>query len=200
MILIEWKRAEKKLSELQPKEVALCIVLPFWIAFICMAIANVFDSEVRIMSNIGDSIFIKENSGRVPLILLLIPFCFFLLASIQRLTNFCPKLATEYFVKGIAIVLPIFFISVFLFNYYIENKLTSKGYSYCSWYTGPSFRAPDVWLKNETLCLQSGSLIRSDIEEFFEGYNIEGTAPTLAELEMFIAEAKQAREDYIGGL
>ncbi|WP_394204522.1 DUF1240 domain-containing protein [Shewanella waksmanii] len=200
MKLMEWKQADKKLSELLPKEIALCIGLPFLVAFICIAIANVFVNEIKVASSIGEAIYIKENSGGIPLIFLFFPFSFFLLASIQRLINFCPKLATEYFIKGAALMLPMFFIGIFITNLYVEHKLKQTGYSYCNWYTGASFRSPDVWLKDENLCLQSGSLIRSDIEDFFEGYNQQGTEPTLAELERFITETKQVGEDAINGL
>ncbi|QLE87921.1 hypothetical protein FLM48_19215 [Shewanella sp. Scap07] len=96
--------------------------------------------------------------------------------------------------------LTFYFCLVFVANQFIVSTLKLNGYSYCYWYTGPSFRAPDVWLKNENLCLQSGSLIRSDIEDFFEGYNQQGTEPTLAELERFITETKQVGEDAIKGL
>ncbi|QLE87008.1 DUF1240 domain-containing protein [Shewanella sp. Scap07] len=199
MKIVEWKQADKKLSELLPKEIALCIGLPFLVAFICIAIANVFVSEIKIASSIGEAVYIKENSGRIPLIFLFFPFSFFLLASIQRLINFCPKLATEYFIKGAALMLPLFFLGIFIANFYVEHKLKQAGYNHCYWYTGASFRAPDVWLKNDSLCLQSGSLMQSDIANFFEPFNQQGTEPSLEELETFISETKQAREDYING-
>ncbi|WP_028774981.1 DUF1240 domain-containing protein [Shewanella waksmanii] len=199
MKLIEWKHADKKLSELKLKELAVCVLAPLLPASFCVAIVYVFLNELGVFKSIGEAVYIKENSGRIPLIFLFFPFSFFLLASIQRLINFCPKLATEYFIKGAALMLPLFFLGIFIANFYVEHKLKQAGYNHCYWYTGASFRAPDVWLKNDSLCLQSGSLMQSDIANFFEPFNQQGTEPSLEELETFISETKQAREDYING-
>ncbi|WP_394204509.1 DUF1240 domain-containing protein [Shewanella waksmanii] len=199
MKIVEWNQADKKLLELELKELAVCVLAPLLPASFCVAIVYVFLNELGVFKSIGEVVYIKENSGRIPLIFLFFPFSFFLLASIQRLINFCPKLATEYFIKGAALMLPLFFLGIFITNLYVEHKLKQTGYSYCNWYTGASIRAPDVWLKNESLCLQSGSLIRSDIEDFFEGYNQQGIEPSLQELETFIADTKQVRENYIHG-
>ena len=54
----------------------------------------------------------------------------------------------------------------------------------------PSFRSPDVWLKNDELCLQDGSVIISDIYDWFEMHNEQGTEPTLNELEAFIKKTR----------
>ncbi|MEI8705143.1 hypothetical protein [Pseudoalteromonas sp. B62] len=75
-------------------------------------------------------------------------------------------------------------------NLVIESNLKSQGYTYCSWYTGPSLRAPDVWLKNDELCLQDGSIIISDIADWFEMHNEKGIEPTLNELEVFIQKIR----------
>ncbi|QLE87009.1 DUF1240 domain-containing protein [Shewanella sp. Scap07] len=199
MKIVEWKHADKKLSELKLKELAVCVLAPLLPASFCVAIVYVFLNELGVFKSIGEVVYIKENSGRIPLIFLFFPFSFFLLASIQRLINFCPKLATEYFIKGAALMLPLFFLGIFITNFYVEHKLKQTGYSHCYWYTGASFRAPDVWLKNDSLCLQSGSLMQSDIANFFEPFNQQGTEPSLEELETFITETKQAWEDHING-
>ena len=75
-------------------------------------------------------------------------------------------------------------------NIVIEANLKSKGYIYCNWYTGASVRDPDVWLKNDELCLQDGSVITSDIYDWFEMHNEQGTEPTLNELESFIKKTR----------
>ncbi|QLE87919.1 hypothetical protein FLM48_19195 [Shewanella sp. Scap07] len=101
--------------------------------------------------------------------------------------------------KSLIIAAVIFVVGVIPVNLAVQSNLELKGYSYCNWYTGPSFRAPDVWLKDESLCLQSGSLIRSDIDNFFKQHNQSGTVPTLTELQTFIVDTKQVREDDING-
>lgn len=73
---------------------------------------------------------------------------------------------------------------------YVESYIKSNGYTYCNWYTKPSVRAPDVWLKNDELCLQDGSVITSDIYDWFEMHNEKGIEPTLNELEVFIQETR----------
>jgi len=75
-------------------------------------------------------------------------------------------------------------------NLVIEANLKSKGYIYCNWYTGASVRAPDIWLKNDELCLQDGSVVISDIHDWFEMHNEKGIEPTLSELKVFIQETR----------
>ena len=94
------------------------------------------------------------------------------------------------FVKGLFIALSLFFLLVIPFNLYVESYIKSNGYTYCNWYTKPSFRSPDVWLKNDKLCLQNGSVITSDIYGWFEMHNEQGTEPTLNELEAFIKKTR----------
>ena len=94
------------------------------------------------------------------------------------------------FVKGLFIALSLFFLLVIPFNLYVESYIKSNGYTYCNWYTSPSFRGPDVWLKNDELCLQDGSVITRDIYDWFEMHNEKGIEPTLNELEVFIQETR----------
>ncbi|QLE87920.1 DUF1240 domain-containing protein [Shewanella sp. Scap07] len=144
-------------------------------------------------------IYIKESGFLAPIIALIPIPALLALAAIQKLFGYSNiKTIKEIGRSGLLGIL-LFFSLYFVVTFYIESTLKTKGYSYCYWYTGPSFRAPDVWLKDESLCLQSGSLIRSDIDNFFEQHNQSGTAPTLTELQTFIVDAKQAREDYING-
>ncbi|MDN3414397.1 MULTISPECIES: DUF1240 domain-containing protein [unclassified Pseudoalteromonas] len=89
-------------------------------------------------------------------------------ASIQKLLNYKSEYLMAGFVKGLFIALSLFFLLVIPFNLYVESYIKSNGYTYCNWYTQPSVRAPDVWLKNDELCLQDGSVITSDIYDWFD--------------------------------
>ncbi|MCP4059660.1 hypothetical protein CWB68_08440 [Pseudoalteromonas sp. S979] len=88
-------------------------------------------------------------------------------------------------------------IGIIPFNAYIESSIEKRGYSFCSWYTAPSFRAPDVWLKNDELCLQDGSVIISDIVDWFEKKNQQGIEPSVNELKEFIKETRKRRNENI---
>ncbi|MDO6610658.1 hypothetical protein Q4601_02700 [Shewanella sp. 1_MG-2023] len=201
MKLMVWDELEPKYQIKRKQELVSQILLLAIIAVIIFGSFYAFHLGLETFySQVSQYTYIKKNTiFFLPIVL--VPFWgYLLLAVLQYVLKFSFKhsifLANKCGISGLIFGA----ISILPVDMAYEKNLESEGYSYCYWYTGPSFRAPDVWLKNETLCLQSGSLIRSDIEEFFEDYNIEGTEPTLAELEMFIAEAKQAREDYIGGL
>ncbi|PWS53339.1 hypothetical protein DK924_18065 [Pseudoalteromonas sp. meg-B1] len=132
----------------------------------------------------------KEKSGKVFLLFFLFPFSLFFLASIQKLLNYKSEYLMTGFVKGLFIALSLFLLLVIPFNLYIESYIKSNGYTYCNWYTSPSFRGPDVWLKNDELCLQDGSVITRDIYYWFEMHNEKGIEPTLNELEVFIQETR----------
>lgn len=196
----QWNRAEKSIKDFSIKEVAtivLCFLMG--IAFSYLSFYFFLEEFYLLFFNVGDFIYIKENSGRLFSVLFVFGWGYFSLAFFQRLVGYESDLSVKKMTKSLIIAAVVFVVGVIPVNLAVQSNLELKGYSYCNWYTGPSFRAPDVWLKDESLCLQSGSLIRSDIEDFFEGYNQQGTEPSLEELETFITETKQAREDYING-
>ncbi|WP_256870982.1 hypothetical protein [Shewanella sp. Scap07] len=175
------------------------------VAIACLAVSFAFTYgfffEVNFyLSSFSSFTYIKKSAVLVAGIALVPVFFWFAVASIQKLLGVDNQKCVVQCIRLGLWGLTFYFCLVFVANQFIVSTLKLNGYSYCYWYTGPSFRAPDVWLKNENLCLQSGSLIRSDIEDFFEGYNQQGTEPTLAELERFITETKQVGEDAIKGL
>ncbi|MEZ9142741.1 MULTISPECIES: hypothetical protein [unclassified Shewanella] len=199
-IIGKWNRADKSIKDFTIKEV-VTIVLCFLmgIAFSYLSFYFFLEEFGLLFFDVGDFIYIKENSGRLFSILFVFGWGYFSLAFFQRLVGFEPSLAIKRMTKSLILAAVVFFVGVIPVNLATESNLELQGYSYCHWYTGPSFRSPDVWLKDESLCLKSGAVIRSDIEDFFEQHNKVGTAPTLTELESFITETKLAREDYIHG-
>ncbi|WP_394204511.1 hypothetical protein [Shewanella waksmanii] len=196
----KWNRAEKSIKEFSIKEVAtiiLCFLMG--IAFSYLSLYFFLEEFYLLFFNVGDFIYVKENSGRLFSVLFVFGWGYFSLAFFQRLVGYQSDLSIKKMTKSFIIAAVVFVVGVIPVNLAVQSNLALKGYSYCNWFTGASFRAPDVWLKDESLCLQSGSLIRSDIDDFFEQHNQSGTSPTLTELKTFIADVKQAREGYISG-
>ena len=190
MKIFKWEKASKSGRNLAFKELFINFLGPILICIICFALIYTVISEISLLEAVGSSSFIKEKSGKVLLLFFLFPFSLFFLASIQKLLNYKSEYLMTGFVKGLFIALPLFLLLVIPFNLYIESYIKSNGYTYCNWYTSPSFRGPDVWLKNDELCLQDGSVITSDIYDWFEMHNEKGIEPTLNELEVFIQETR----------
>ena len=190
MKIFKWEKASKSGRNLAFKELFINFLGPILICIICFALIYTVISEISLLEAVGSSPFIKEKSGKVLLLFFLFPFSLFFLASIQKLLNYKSEYLMTGFVKGLFIALPLFLLLVIPFNLYIESYIKSNGYTYCNWYTSPSFRGPDVWLKNDELCLQDGSVITSDIYDWFEMHNEKRIEPTLNELEVFIQETR----------
>ncbi|WP_392344384.1 DUF1240 domain-containing protein [Pseudoalteromonas prydzensis] len=190
MKIFKWEKADKKISSLTFKELCINLFGSVLIGFICFVLIYTSLSEISLLLTVEESFFIKEKSGKVLLLFFFFPFAFFFLACTQKLFNFKPDYAMVGFAKGLFITLPLFLLLVMPLNIYVESYIKSKGYIYCNWYTGASFRAPDVWLKNDELCLQDGSVIISDVADWFEMHNEKGVEPTLNELEAFIKKTR----------
>jgi len=190
MKIFKWEKASKSGRNLAFKELFINFLGPILICIICFALIYTVISEISLLEAVGSSPFIKEKSGKVLLLFFLFPFTLFFLASIQKLLNYKSEYLMTGFVKGLFIALSLFPLLVIPFNLYIESYIKSNGYTYCNWYTSPSFRGPDVWLKNDELCLQDGSVITSDVTDWFEQKNQQGIEPTINELEVFIQETR----------
>ncbi|WP_249362335.1 DUF1240 domain-containing protein [Pseudoalteromonas sp. S1608] len=190
MKIFKWEKASKSGRNLAFKELCINLLGSIVICILCFALIYTVISEISLLEAVGSSSFIKEKSGKVLLLFFLFPFSLFFLASIQKLLNYKSEYLMTGFVKGLFIALPLFLLLVIPFNLYVESYIKSNGYTYCNWYTKPSFRSPDVWLKNDELCLQDGSVIISDIYDWFEMHNEKGIEPTLNELEVFIQETR----------
>ncbi|MEI8617562.1 hypothetical protein P4S63_10760 [Pseudoalteromonas sp. B193] len=118
------------------------------------------------------------------------------IAGFQKVFNFRNEKTIKLMVKLMLWAIPLYITLSITNSFYIESKLIGKGYSFCHWYTSPSFRGPDVWLKNDELCLQDGSVIISDIADWFERKNQQGIEPSVDELKEFIKETRKSRDDY----
>jgi hypothetical protein len=190
MKIFKWEKVSKSGRNFAFKELCINLLGSIVICILCFALIYTVISEISLLEAVGSSSFIKEKSGKILLLFFLFPFSLFFLASIQKLLNYKSEYLMTGFVKGLFIALPLFLLLVIPFNLYIESYIKSNGYTYCNWYTSPSFRGPDVWLKNDELCLQDGSVITSDIYDWFEMHNEKGIEPTLNELEVFIQETR----------
>ena len=190
MKIFKWEKVSESDRNFAFKELCINLLGPIVICILCFALIYTVISEISLLEDVGSSSFIKEKSGKVLLLFFLFPFSLFFLASIQKLLNYKSEYLMAGFVKGLFIALSLFFLLVIPFNLYVESYIKSNGYTYCNWYTQPSVRAPDVWLKNDELCLQDGSVIISDIYDWFEMHNEKRIEPTLNELEVFIQETR----------
>ncbi|MEM5548947.1 DUF1240 domain-containing protein [Pseudoalteromonas fuliginea] len=191
MKFLEWKKADKKLSLANVKELASVFFLLIVSGGLCYKIALNFFSEVETIFLVSRPQFFIKEQATILLSFLLLP-CLFLtfLSTLQRFLGFDIKLTLINAFKSAVVGLIVLLILSIPTNLVIESNLKSKGYTYCSWYTGSSLRAPDVWLKNDELCLQDGSIIISDIADWFEMHNEKGIEPTLNELEVFIQKIR----------
>ena len=191
MPILEWKKADKKLSLANVKELASVFFLLIVSGGLCYKIALNFFSEVETTFLVSRPQFFIKEQATILLSFLLLP-CLFLtfLSTLQRFLGFDIKLTLINEFKSAVVGLIVLLILSIPTNLVIESNLKSQGYTYCSWYTGPSLRAPDVWLKNNDLCLQDGSIIISDIADWFEMHNEKGIEPTLNELEVFIQKIR----------
>ncbi|ATD04718.1 MULTISPECIES: DUF1240 domain-containing protein [Pseudoalteromonas] len=190
MKIFKWEKVSESDRNFAFKELCINLLGPIVICILCFALIYTVISEISLLEDVGSSSFIKEKSGKVLLLFFFFPFSLFFLASIQKLLNYKSEYLMAGFVKGLFIALSLFFLLVIPFNLYVESYIKSNGYTYCNWYTQPSVRAPDVWLKNDELCLQDGSVITSDIYDWFEMHNEKRIEPTLNELEVFIQETR----------
>lgn len=191
MPILEWKKADKKLSLANVKELASVFFLLIVSGGLCYKIALNFFSEVETIFLVSRPQFFIKEQATILLSFLLLP-CLFLtfLSTLQRFLGFDIKLTLINAFKSAVVGLIVLLILSIPTNLVIESNLKSQGYTYCSWYTGPSLRAPDVWLKNNDLCLQDGSIKISDIADWFEMHNEKGIEPTLNELKVFIQKIK----------
>ena len=191
MKFLEWKKADKKLSLANMKELASVFFLLIVSGGLCYKIALNFFSEVETIFLVSQPQFFIKEQATTLLSFLLLP-CLFLtfLSTLQRFLGFDIELTLINAFKSAVVGLIAFLILSIPINLAVEANLKSKGYIYCNWYTGASVRAPDVWLKNDELCLQDGSVIISDIYDWFEMHNEQGTEPTLNELEAFIKKTR----------
>jgi len=191
MPILEWKKADKKLSLANVKELASVFFLLIVSGGLCYKIALNFFSEVETIFLVSRPQFFIKEQATILLSFLLLP-CLFLtfLSTLQRFLGFDIKLTLINAFKSAVVGLIVLLILSIPTNLVIESNLKSQGYTYCSWYTGPSLRAPDVWLKNNDLCLQDGSIIISDIADWFEMHNEKGIEPTLNELKVFIQKIR----------
>lgn len=196
MKFLEWKKAEKKLSLTNMKEIASIFFLLIVSGGLCYKIALNFFSEVETIFLVSQPQFFIKEQATILLSFLLLP-CLFLtfLSTLQRFLGFDIELTLINAFKSAVVGLIAFLILSIPTNLAVEANLKSKGYIYCNWYTGASVRAPDVWLKNDELCLQDGSVIISDIYDWFEMHNEKGVEPTLNTLKVFIQKtrAEQSR-------
>ena len=191
MPILEWEKADKKLSLANMKELASVFFLLIVSGGLCYKIALNFFSEVETIFLVSQPQFFIKEQATILLSFLLLP-CLFLtfLSTLQRFLGFDIKLTLINAFKSAVVGLIILLILSIPTNLVIESNLKSKGYTYCSWYTDPSLRAPDVWLKNNDLCIQDASIIISDIADWFEIHNEKGIEPTLNELEVFIQKTR----------
>lgn len=191
MKFLEWKKADKKLSLANMKELASVFFLLIISGGLCYKTALNFFSEVETIFLVSQPQFFIKEQATILLSFLLLP-CLFLtfLSTLQRFLGFDIKLTLINAFKSAVVGLIVLLILSVPANLVIEANLKSKGYIYCNWYTGASVRAPDIWLKNDELCLQDGSVVISDIYDWFEMHNEKGIEPTLSELEVFIQETR----------
>ena len=191
MKFLAWKKADKKLSLKNMKELVSIFFLLIVSGGLCYKIALNFFSEVETIFLVSQPQFFIKEQATTLLSFLLLP-CLFLtfLSTLQRFLGFDIELTLINAFKSAVVGLIAFLILSIPINLAVEANLKSKGYIYCNWYTGASVRAPDVWLKNDELCLQDGSVIISDIYDWFEMHNEQGTEPTLNELEAFIKKTR----------
>jgi len=200
MKLMEWKKTDKKFNQFTLEE-KFFLTLGFILFLFCSAaIIYGFYYESRRFFFSNESLLYIRESGSLISIITLLPFTFYMmLAALQKISGFRNKRAVINMIKCGSWGVPMFFTFFILGSFIIESNLKGKGYSYCYWYTGPSVRNADVWMKDESFCLQDGSLIRSDVLDWFDTHQKLGTEPTLEALNKFINEENSRIEKEIYG-
>ncbi len=191
MKLMEWTDLEAKYAQARSNEATSKKILLFIITVLIILTVTASLSEFQELFFYNDDhFFVKESSSTVLLILLLPFWLYFWIATLQFLLNYSFKLSMTLAIKSGVSGCLLLIIGFYPFNYYVETTLIDKGYIYCNWLTGSSVRAPDIWLKNEYLCLQDGSVVLSDVYKWFEIHNEKGIEPKLEELEILIQKAR----------
>ena len=201
MSILEWKKSEERFTE-QSFEHKLTVVIGLF-AFILFTIALFYFSYYGFVENVyfDESLYYIRESGLLAPIIVMAPFPVLMtIAGLQKVLNFRNEKTVRLMVKLMLRAIPLYIILSIVNSFYIESKLTREGYSFCNWYTSPSFRGPDVWLKNDELCLQDGSVIISDVTDWFEHKNQQGIEPSVDELKEFIKITRKRRDDYINNM
>ncbi|MEH6395999.1 DUF1240 domain-containing protein [Pseudoalteromonas sp.] len=191
MSILEWQKSEERFLE-QTFEHKLTVVIGL-VIFVLFSTTLFYFSYYGFVENVyfDDSLYYIREIGLLAPIIAMAPFPVLMtIAGFQRVLNYRNEKTIKLMVKLMLWAIPLYIVLSIANSFYIESKLVRKGYSFCHWYTSPSFRGPDVWLKNDELCLQDGSVIISDIADWFEVHNEQGTEPTLNELEAFIKKTR----------
>ena len=198
MSILEWGKSKERFTK-QSFEYKLIVVIGLFV-FILFTIALFYFSYYGFVESVyfDDSLYYIRESGLLAPIIAMTPFPVLMtIAGFQKVFNFRNEKTIKLMVKLMLWAIPLYITLSITNSFYIGYKLTKKGYSFCHWYTSTSFRGPDVWLKNEELCLQDGSVIISDIADWFEQKNQQGIEPSVDELKEFIKETRKTRNEYI---
>ncbi|CAM3125611.1 hypothetical protein [Pseudoalteromonas distincta] len=197
MSILEWQKSEERFLE-QTFEHKLTVVIGL-VVFVLFSMTLFYFSYYGFVENVyfDDSLYYIRESGLLAPIIAMTPFPVLMtIAGFQKVFNFRNEKTIKLMVKLMLWAIPLYITLSITNSFYIESKLIGKGYSFCHWYTSPSFRGPDVWLKNDELCLKDGSVIISDIADWFEQKNQQGIEPSVDELKEFIKETRKSRDDY----
>lgn len=167
---------------------------------LCFGAYSSFISEVNTILNIGSAFFIKQSTGKLLLVLFILPFLLLAFAMLQRLLKFKADHSINWFFKSALAVIGLFVSLIMPLSFYIDSMFEDKGYSYCAWYTGASPRAPDVWLKNDDFCLQAGSVHIALVREYFDNKYAKGEEPDLVEFKQMLAVENAERDELLNRL
>lgn len=200
-MILEWKKSHKNFLHYNAKDKLMFL---FTLSICCLLLfSSVYLPFKEILKLIGlnTGILYVSEMSQIILLFLYAPTCFFIFIMVlQRILGFDHKAAIMNMLVCAKWGIPLFLLCIYPLNYYAESRLESAGFSYCSWYGGSSLRGPDIWIKDENLCLKDGNLISSKILDWFDTQKELGIEPTLETLNKFIVEENNRIKKEIYGL
>ncbi|WP_338365547.1 DUF1240 domain-containing protein [uncultured Pseudoalteromonas sp.] len=147
MSILEWGKSEERFTK-QSFKYKLIVVIGLFV-FILFTIALFYFSYYGVVESVyfDDSLYYIRESGLLAPIIAMTPFPVLMtIAGFQKVFNFRNEKTIKLMVKLMLWAIPLYITLSITNSFYIGYKLTKKGYSFCHWYTSPSFRGPDVWL------------------------------------------------------
>jgi hypothetical protein len=106
----------------------------------------------------------------------------------KRLTQKKLDRAMKYFVY----ITAVFILSRLIYGFALTSYLESNGYSYCYYYSSTSMVGNSTWLSDPAYCMESITVHRNDIEEWFDQQDAEGKVLTIEYVQQGILKMDQA--------
>ena len=105
---------------------------------------------------------------------------------ILRLCKKLTQLRSDHAMKYIIVVTVTFLISRLFYGFALTYYLENNGYSYCYDYSSSSVMGNNTWLKDPAYCMKNITANRSELQEWFDQQDAQGTVLTLESVQQEI--------------